>query len=72
MAMSTSMTAPTLPFWLTPIGWVGKSVIGVLSYLGGVAALMISAALLLTHIFHATTTCLASGRCSRRSCGGCC
>src|SRR5271166_3764106 len=45
MAMSTSMTAPSLPFWLAPIGWVGKSVIGVLSYLGGVAALMISAAL---------------------------
>lgn len=45
MAMSTRMTAPSLPFWLTPIGWVGKSVIGVLSYLGGVAALMISAAL---------------------------
>ena len=44
MAMSTSLTAPRLPFWLTPIGWVGKSVIGVLSYLGGVAALMISAA----------------------------
>ncbi len=44
MAMSTSMTAPSLPFWLAPIGWVGKSVIGVLSYLGGVAALMISAA----------------------------
>jgi len=44
MAMSTSVTAPSLPFWLAPIGWVGKSVIGVLSYLGGVAALMISAA----------------------------
>jgi phospholipid/cholesterol/gamma-HCH transport system permease protein len=44
MAMSTSVTAPSLPFWLGPIGWVGKSVIGVLSYLGGVAALMISAA----------------------------
>ena len=44
MAMSTSVTAPSLPFWLRPIGWVGKSVIGVLSYLGGVAALMISAA----------------------------
>ena len=44
MAMSTSMTAPGLPFWLAPIGWVGKSVIGVLSYLGGIAALMISAA----------------------------
>ena len=34
-----------MPFWLAPIGWVGKSVIGVLSYLGGVAALMISALL---------------------------
>jgi phospholipid/cholesterol/gamma-HCH transport system permease protein len=44
MAVSTSMTAPSLPFWLAPIGWVGRSVIGVLSYLGGVAALMISAA----------------------------
>ena len=44
MAMSTRVTAPSLPFWLGPIGWVGKSVIGVLSYLGGVAALMISAA----------------------------
>ncbi len=44
MAMSTSMTAPSLPFWLAPIGWVGKSAIGVLSYLGGVAALMMSAA----------------------------
>jgi phospholipid/cholesterol/gamma-HCH transport system permease protein len=44
MATSTSMTAPNLPFWLTPIGWVGKSVVGVLSYLGGVAALMVSAA----------------------------
>jgi len=43
--MSTSMTAQSLPFWLAPIGWVGKSVIGVLSYLGGVAALMISAAI---------------------------
>ena len=39
MAMSTSVTAPSLPFWLRPIGWVGKSVIGVLSYLGEVAAL---------------------------------
>src|SRR5271165_1029494 len=44
MAMSTGVTAPSLPFWLGPIGWVGKSVIGVLSYLGGVAALMIAAA----------------------------
>ncbi len=44
MAMSTSIRAPGLPFWLAPIGWVGKSVIGVLSYLGGVAALMMAAA----------------------------
>ena len=44
MAMSTSMTAPSLPFWLAPIGWVGKSVIGVLAYLGGVAVLLMSAA----------------------------
>jgi len=44
MALSTSVTAPGLPFWLGPIGWVGRSVIGVLSYLGGVAALLMSAA----------------------------
>ncbi len=43
MATSTSMTAPSLPFWLAPIGWVGKSCIAVVAYLGGVAALMVSA-----------------------------
>ncbi len=45
MATSTSLTAPSLPFWLAPFGWVGKGCIGILAYLGGVAALMISALL---------------------------
>jgi phospholipid/cholesterol/gamma-HCH transport system permease protein len=44
MAISPSMTSPSLPFWLAPIGWVGRSVIAVLAYLGGVAALSMSAA----------------------------
>jgi phospholipid/cholesterol/gamma-HCH transport system permease protein len=44
MDTSPSISAPSLPFWLAPIGWVGRSVIAVLAYLGGVAALSMSAA----------------------------
>ncbi len=43
MAVSATVTGPGLPFWLSPIGWVGQCVLGILSYVGGVAALMIKA-----------------------------
>ncbi len=51
LAMTTSATAIAsapasasgVPFWLSPIAWLGRSVIGVLSYLGGVTALFVSA-----------------------------
>jgi phospholipid/cholesterol/gamma-HCH transport system permease protein len=45
MATTASTPTPSLPFWLSPIGWLGKSVIGVLAYLGGMALLTSSAAI---------------------------
>jgi len=48
MAMTSSATArsaaPSLPIWLAPAGWVGGIVIGSLTYFGGVAVLLFSAA----------------------------
>jgi phospholipid/cholesterol/gamma-HCH transport system permease protein len=44
MATTASTAPPGLPFWLSPIGWLGKSVIGVLAYLGGMAYLTSTAA----------------------------
>ena len=44
MATSGTATAPRMPLWIEPIGWVGKSVIAILAYLGGVAALLMTAA----------------------------
>lgn len=43
MATSGTATAPSLPRWVEPIGWVGKSVIAIVAYFGGVAALLTSA-----------------------------
>jgi phospholipid/cholesterol/gamma-HCH transport system permease protein len=43
MATSGTATAPNVPVWIEPIGWVGKKVIAVVAYLGGLAALLISA-----------------------------
>ena len=42
--MTSSVTAPGLPIWLGPLGWVGGIVIGFLAYFGGVAVLLFSAA----------------------------
>jgi phospholipid/cholesterol/gamma-HCH transport system permease protein len=50
MAATASATAsaqapvPSLPFWLGPIAWVGSTMIGFLAYFGGLAVLMLSAA----------------------------
>jgi phospholipid/cholesterol/gamma-HCH transport system permease protein len=37
MATTSHAIAPGLPFWLGPVGWLGKRVIGTISYLGGLA-----------------------------------
>ena len=44
MTTSGTVTTPSVPAWIEPIGWVGKTAIAILAYLGGVAALLISAA----------------------------
>jgi phospholipid/cholesterol/gamma-HCH transport system permease protein len=44
MATSGTRAAPSVPVWIEPIGWVGKCVIAIVAYLGGVAALLMSAA----------------------------
>jgi phospholipid/cholesterol/gamma-HCH transport system permease protein len=43
MTTISRTTAPGMPFWLVPIAWLGGSVIGVVSYLGGLALLLLSA-----------------------------
>jgi phospholipid/cholesterol/gamma-HCH transport system permease protein len=43
--MTSSTTAPSLPFWLSPFEWVGRSIFSALAYLGGVAFLLFSALL---------------------------
>jgi phospholipid/cholesterol/gamma-HCH transport system permease protein len=42
--MTTSTTAPRLPLWLEPVGWLGQTVIAGVSYAGGIAMLMAAAA----------------------------
>src|SRR3954447_25902086 len=37
MSSTSHSIAPGLPFWLGPVGWLGKGVISVLAYLGGLA-----------------------------------
>ena len=48
MALGTSMNAAVSqsesPGWLSPIGWLGRSVVGTVGHLGATAVLMISAA----------------------------
>ena len=41
---STRAPAPGVPFLLRPIAWVGASTIGTMAYCGGVAMLVVSAA----------------------------
>ena len=43
MTTISRTTAPGLPFWLVPVAWLGGGVIGVVSYLGGLALLLLSA-----------------------------
>src|SRR5437868_14270421 len=43
MTTISRTTAPGLPFWLVPVAWLGGGVIGVVSYLGGLALLLVSA-----------------------------
>jgi phospholipid/cholesterol/gamma-HCH transport system permease protein len=37
MASTSHAIAPGLPSWLGPVGWIGKTVLATLSYLGGLA-----------------------------------
>ncbi len=43
--MTSSTTAPRLPFWLVPFELVGKTLFATLAYLGGVASLLASTGL---------------------------
>jgi phospholipid/cholesterol/gamma-HCH transport system permease protein len=43
--MTSSTTAPRLPFWLFPFERIGRTVFATLAYFGGVASLLVSAGL---------------------------
>lgn len=52
MSSPSQSIAPGLPFWLGPAGWVGRGVISVLTYLGGLACFLGASAAWLVRFRH--------------------
>src|SRR5436190_8608317 len=50
MSSTSHSIAPGLPFWLGPVGWLGKGVISVLAYLGGLARFVAASAVSLVRL----------------------
>jgi phospholipid/cholesterol/gamma-HCH transport system permease protein len=50
MASTSHTIAPDLPFWLGPVAWIGRGVIGTLSYLGGLARFGAASAVALVRV----------------------